>query len=186
MRFPAGAVMFAATLRRLWPCAGRTLVAKVHEVDHVLTLARDMASKRGAGATMSGFVPAGFQHIGPLEGFIEGNGPYYWRRDAAGRLEFGFQSDARHLNPHGVLHGGAILGFLDTILGYVVVHETQRRCATITLDTRFMASAPAGQWISGRAEVKRLTRSLAFVDAEATANGTLLVTATAVSRIFDT
>jgi uncharacterized protein (TIGR00369 family) len=134
---------------------------------------------------MSGFVPAGFQPIGPVEGFIGHNGPYYWRRDAAGHLEFGFQSDARHVNPHGVLHGGAILGFLDTILGFVVVHETQKRCATVTLDTRFTANAPAEPWISGRAEVKRLTRSLAFVDAEATANGTLLVTATAVFRVFD-
>jgi uncharacterized protein (TIGR00369 family) len=134
---------------------------------------------------MSDFGPAGFQRIEPVQGFIGCNGPYYWRRDPAGHLEFGFQSDARHLNPDGVLHGGAILGFLDTILGYVVVQETQKRCATITLDTRFTAAAPAGPWISGRAEVKRLTRSLAFVDAEAAANGTLLVTATAVFRVFD-
>lgn len=134
---------------------------------------------------MSGLVPAGFQRIDPVDGFIGHNGPYYWRRDEAGHFEFGFQSDARHLNPHGILHGGAILGFLDTILGYVVVHETQKRCATITLDTRFTAAGPAGPWISGRAEVKRLTRSLAFVDAEALANGTLLVTATAVFRVFD-
>jgi acyl-coenzyme A thioesterase PaaI-like protein len=121
----------------------------------------------------------------PSEGFIGHNGPFYWRQDAAGRLEFGFQSDARHVNPNGVLHGGAILGFLDTILGYVVVRETQRRCATITLDCRFTAAVPAGPWIGGRAMVTGLTRSLAFVDAEATANGTLLVTATAVFRVFD-
>jgi uncharacterized protein (TIGR00369 family) len=136
-------------------------------------------------AAMSGSVPAGFQPIAPVEGFIGHNGPYYWRQDGAGRLEFGFQSDARHLNPHGVLHGGAILGFLDTILGFAVVHETRKRCATITLDSRFMAAVPAGPWISGRATVKGLTRSLAFVDAEATAEATLLVTASAVFRVFD-
>jgi acyl-coenzyme A thioesterase PaaI-like protein len=134
---------------------------------------------------MSGSIPEGFALLTPTEGFIGHNGPYYWRKDAAGQLEFGFLSDERHLNPNGVVHGGAILGFLDTILGYVVVHETRRRCATITLDSRFVAAVPAPRWISGRAIVKGLTRSLAFVDSEATADGTLLVTATAVFRVFD-
>ncbi len=134
---------------------------------------------------MSDLIPTGFQLIAAAEGFIGHNGPYHWRQDAAGRLEFGFQSDARHVNPNGVLHGGAVLGFLDTILGHVVAHETQRRCATIALDSRFIAAIAPGPWISGRATIRKLTRSLAFVDAEATANETLLVTATAVFRIFD-
>ena len=41
-------------------------------------------------------------------GFIAHNGPYYWGREASGELVYGFQSDARHGNPNGVLHGAAV------------------------------------------------------------------------------
>jgi len=134
---------------------------------------------------MSDSIPADFQLAAAAEGFIGHNGPYYWRQDVTRGLEFGFQSDARHINPNGMLHGGAILGFLDTILGHVVVRETRKRCATIALDSQFIAAIPPGPWISGHATIKKLTRSLAFVDAEASANETLLVTATAIFRVFD-
>jgi acyl-coenzyme A thioesterase PaaI-like protein len=134
---------------------------------------------------MSHAVPADYQLVTAPEGFIGHNGPYYWRRDSAGRIEFGFQSDQRHSNPNGVLHGGAVLGFLDTILGHVVVQETGKRCATVALDGRFVAATPSGQWITGRVTARKVTRSLAFLDAEATAGGTLLVTATAIFRVFD-
>jgi acyl-coenzyme A thioesterase PaaI-like protein len=129
--------------------------------------------------------PAGFQPFGVTDGFIGHNGPYYWRQDSEGQLEFGFQTDARHGNPNGVLHGGAVLGFLDTILGHAVVRGAQRPCATISLDSRFIATAAPGEWIGGRTTIRKLTRSFAFVDAEALAGERLLVTATAVFRIFE-
>ena len=134
---------------------------------------------------MSSSIPEGFQRVAAADGFIGHTGPYYWRRDADGRLEFGFQSDARHGNPNGVLHGGAVLGFLDTILGHAVVIETQRRCATIALDARFMAAVSPGPWVSGRASIRKLTRGLAFVDGEATVEETLIVAVTAIFRVFD-
>jgi acyl-coenzyme A thioesterase PaaI-like protein len=134
---------------------------------------------------MSHAVPAEFQLVAAPEGFIGHNGPYYWRWDAAGRLEFGFQSDQRHNNPNGVVHGGAVLGFLDTILGHVVVRETGKRCATVALDSRFVAATPPGKWITGRVTARKVTRSLAFLDAEAMAGDTRLVTATAIFRVFD-
>jgi uncharacterized protein (TIGR00369 family) len=127
--------------------------------------------------------PTGFKPLRIEEGYIPHNGPFYYRR-AEGNLEFGFQSDERHVNPNGVLHGGAILGFLDTILGHAIVHATRRNCATVSLDTQFMAAVPPGQWITGRARVKRVTRTLAFVDGEAAAGDSVLVTATAVFRLF--
>jgi acyl-coenzyme A thioesterase PaaI-like protein len=118
------------------------------------------------------------------DGFVGHIGPYYWRQDSAGQHEFGFQTDARHGNPNGVLHGGAVLSFLDTILGHAVVRETQRPCATISLDSRFIGSAAPGAWIGGRTTLKKLTRSFAFIDAEAFEGDKLLVTATSIFRIF--
>ncbi len=129
--------------------------------------------------------PAGFRPFEVTGGFIGHNGPYYWREDSAGQVEFGFQTDARHGNPNGVLHGGAVLAFLDTILGHAVVKQARRLCATISLDSRFIATAPPGVWIGGRTTIRKLTRSFAFVDAEAFAGDKLLVTATAIFRVFE-
>jgi acyl-coenzyme A thioesterase PaaI-like protein len=134
---------------------------------------------------MTESVPEGFQPLAVSDGFIGHNGPYFWRQDAAGGFDFGFLTDARHGNPNGVLHGGAVLGFLDTILGHAVVHATQRRCATVSLDSRFIAAVAPGAWIDGRTMMKKVTRSFAFVDAEAFAGDKLLVTAAAVFRIFE-
>jgi acyl-coenzyme A thioesterase PaaI-like protein len=134
---------------------------------------------------MTDLPQAGFQPFGVADGFIGHNGPYYWRQDSAGQTEFGFQSDARHGNPNGFLHGGAVLTFLDTILGHVVARVAQRPCATISLDSRFISTVAPGAWIGGRATIRKVTRSFAFVDAEAFAGDKLLVTATAIFRIFD-
>jgi hypothetical protein len=90
---------------------------------------------------MTESVPEGFQPLVISEGFIDHNGPYFWRQDAAGAFDFGFLTNARHGNPNGVLHGDAVLGFLDTILGHAVVRVAQRRCATVSLDSRFIAAA---------------------------------------------
>jgi acyl-coenzyme A thioesterase PaaI-like protein len=129
--------------------------------------------------------PAGFKPLPLGEGFIDHNGPYYWRRDETGAAEYGFQSDSRHGNPYGFLHGGAVLGFLDTILGSTLFAATRRRCATVSLDSRFVSGIAPGPWITGRAAVKKVTRTFAFVDAEAFAGEKLLVTSTAVFRVFD-
>jgi uncharacterized protein (TIGR00369 family) len=117
-------------------------------------------------------------------GYIGANGPYYWQRSDDGRVLYGFVGDARHANPNGVLHGGAIIGFLDTVIGRLIVHETGRNCATIALDTRFVAPAPIGSWIEARIQLSKTTASMAFVDAQVTADGQLVVTASAIFRLF--
>lgn len=129
-------------------------------------------------------IPEGFQPMRETGGYIGVSGPYFWRPDAGGRFTYGFTSDDRHGNPNGVLHGAAILTFIDTILGHSVVSATGRKCATISLTSQFIAGVPTGGWISGRTDIRRLTKSLAFLDAEASADDTLLLSATAIYRLF--
>jgi uncharacterized protein (TIGR00369 family) len=118
-------------------------------------------------------------------GFIGHNGPYYWAKEPSDDWVYGFQSDERHGNPNGVLHGAAVTAFVDTFLGHAVVARTGRLCATVALNVQFVAGAAAGGWISGRARLRKLTRTMAFLDAEASAGETLLLTATAIFRVFD-
>lgn len=129
-------------------------------------------------------IPAGFKLMLPNDGYMANNGPYYLRRTEDG-YAYGFQSDARHVNPNNVLHGGAIIGFLDTIMGHFAASSAKRPTATIGFDCRFLASAPPGSWIDGRVIMRRLARTVAFVDGEAYAAGTLLVTASGIFRVFE-
>lgn len=119
------------------------------------------------------------------DGFIAHNGPFYWARESADEVVYGFQSDERHGNPNGVLHGAALTAFVDTFLGHAVVERTGQLCATVTININFVAGAPVGGWVSGRARLRKLTRTMAFLDAEACAGDKLLVTATAIFRVFD-
>jgi acyl-coenzyme A thioesterase PaaI-like protein len=134
---------------------------------------------------MTESIPEGFKPYPLTGGFVGHNGPYYFRQDDTGVYEFGFQTDDRHGNPYGFIHGGAVLGFLDTMLGGAVFRETRRRCATISLDSRFIAGAAPGVWITAHITLKKVTRAFAFVDGEAFAGDRLLVTAAAVFRIFE-
>jgi acyl-coenzyme A thioesterase PaaI-like protein len=134
---------------------------------------------------MSATPPAGFTPMPHQDGYIGLSGPFYVRGDAASGFDYGFQSDHRHGNPNGVLHGAAIVAFIDTLLGHAVVMATGRMCATVALDNQFVAGVPTGGWISGRARIKKLTRMMAFLEAEASAGDTLLLTSTAIFRIFE-
>jgi acyl-coenzyme A thioesterase PaaI-like protein len=109
---------------------------------------------------------------------------FFWRRDPSGRYDYGFLSDGRHGNPNGVLHGAAILTFVDTMLGHTVVTSTERKCATVALTSQFVSSVPTGGWVSGRADIRRVTKTLVFLDADVRAGDALLLTATAIFRIF--
>jgi len=129
-------------------------------------------------------IPAGYQRFGETDGFIGLAGPYYWRDDGAGGVEYGFPAEARHGNPNGVLHGGSLTTFMDTVLGYEVIRVTGRRCATISLNTEFLAGGRAGDWITGRVRIRKLTGSMAFLDGEVHAGDTLVVLNTAIFRLF--
>ena len=84
-----------------------------------------------------------------------------------------------------ILHGGAVIGFLDTIMGHFAASSAKRPTATIGFDCRFLASAPPGAWIEGRVIMRRLARTLAFVDGEALADGKLLVAASGIFKVFE-
>ena len=87
-------------------------------------------------------VPPGYNMLPELSGYAAHSGPYFWSKDADGGLSYGFQSDERHGNPNGVLHGGAIVTFVDTALGHTVLTATGRRCATVALDNQFVTAIP--------------------------------------------
>ena len=128
--------------------------------------------------------PAGFVRFRDLEGFIGLAGPYFWRALADGTVEYGFRAEARHGNPNGVLHGGSLTTFMDTVLGYEVIRQTRRRCATISLTTEFVAGGTPGAWITGRLSLRKLTGSMAFIDGDTYADDVLVALNHGIFRLL--
>jgi uncharacterized protein (TIGR00369 family) len=99
----------------------------------------------------------------PRSNFANLIGPVWQRMEGAER-RLGFLAEERHFNPGGVVHGGMLMAFADEFLGGVVFEAIgQRPIVTIQLNTHFIATVQRGDFVEGRGEVVRRTRTIVFV-----------------------
>jgi uncharacterized protein (TIGR00369 family) len=90
-------------------------------------------------------------------------GPIWMKEDGEVRL-YGFVAEARHLNQSGVVHGGMLMAFADQALGLTASRANGgRRQVTVQLDTHFLATVQAGEFVVAACEVARLARSMIFM-----------------------
>lgn len=119
-----------------------------------------------------------------LSGFIETAGPLWTRREEAG-WAYGMACEARHLNPAGRMHGGALVTLLDHAISTVAWEASGRLpCVTVQLSTQFLGAVAPGQFIEARAQVSRQTRSLLFLHGTLSVEGEAVLTAQAVLRVL--
>jgi len=69
---------------------------------------------------MTDQIPEGFEPFRFNEGFLSVAGPYYFKSSEQPVLSFGLQTGPEHANPNGVLHGGVLMSFADTVMGTAV------------------------------------------------------------------
>jgi acyl-coenzyme A thioesterase PaaI-like protein len=149
------------------------------------TIAATVAPTAISKVPMSADIPDGFRPLKFAIGFIEAIGPLYGKWDA-GKPVMGFRVEMRHCNPGKVAHGGMLASFADMFIpiGARLQGKADVGFApTVSLNLDYIAPAPLGSWVEGRAEFLRAGKSLFFAQGLATADGTLCLRASAVFKV---
>ncbi|HWY13751.1 MAG TPA: PaaI family thioesterase [Rhizomicrobium sp.] len=134
---------------------------------------------------MSDSIPAGFAPLRLSMGFLDANGPLFgrWTDD---RLLLGFRVETRHCNPGKVAHGGMLATFADMLLPIAARLQSKAEMGflpTVNLTCDFLAPAPLGAWVEGRADALTATRNLLFAQGVATADGIPCLRANGIFKI---
>ena len=125
-----------------------------------------------ANTESDGQIPSGFVLAAAGSGFASRNATFYgqWANE---RLLLGFRVAEQHTNLGGVLHGGMLATFADTLLPYAAMYQAlggRRFLPTISLQIDYLAPAAIGAWVQGSADVLRMTRNMIFMQAILTAD----------------
>jgi acyl-coenzyme A thioesterase PaaI-like protein len=126
--------------------------------------------------------PEGFGLMTPRYAYSALNGPVFERREAEGTV-LAFRVLDKHCNAWGDCHGGWMASFCDILLGLNLRRRLGVVGPTVSLSLHYMASAPKGAWVEGRAEILKATRSLAFVQGLVDVDGAPAARADAVFRL---
>lgn len=120
--------------------------------------------------------PSGFNaHTGPMHFASAGEGEWYVT----------LELDERHMNHGGVCHGGVLLTLADTAMGTAAFEAGGKRlCATISLQSQFIAAAKRGQTLIAHAMLDRMAGGLAFMQGELHAGGRLCMRASGIWKFL--
>lgn len=133
---------------------------------------------------MNNPIPEGFEPFPSISGFIDLIGSFYYGGRDGNTLRYGFLTTKDHSNTNGVIHGGALMTFADTAMGSAVFNTVKGPCATISMNSEFIAGAKPGDWIEATVVITKRTRTLAFVRAELVSGGDVILNTSGIWKIF--
>ncbi len=128
--------------------------------------------------------PDGFTLAEGRGPFTTHNGPIY-RRDGEDGWKRGFRVLKRHCNSFGLVHGGWYMAFADGLLAEAVFRASGAPMLTVRMTSDFLAAARIGDWVEGAARTTRVTRTMAFAEAEIRCGARLLFTASGVFKLME-
>ncbi len=121
-----------------------------------------------------------------LAGYIGKAGPLWTCREPTG-WAYGFLAAADHLNPAGVVHGGALTTLIDHAISTVAWEACDRApCITLQLDTHFLSAVREGQFVEARAAISHRSGKLLFMNGTAVVEGRPVLAAQAILRVLAT
>lgn len=107
----------------------------------------------------------------PEDSFESGVGPFYLKRDEAGRVTCRFIAEPRHMNGGGFMHGGCFMTFADFACFAIAEEQTDGPSVTVNLSGDFLSAAKVGDMMEATGEVTRAGGRLIYVRGMITANG---------------
>jgi uncharacterized protein (TIGR00369 family) len=121
-----------------------------------------------------------------IEGFT-GQLDTIWTRGAGVTREVAFVVSSRHVNNHlGTCHGGALMTFADTALGFGVVDALgSTNCATAQLQFHFVAAARIGDFVVCRPEIVRRGGQLIFIRGLLTVDEKTVASADGIWKVLE-
>ena len=127
---------------------------------------------------------AGFERVELGGTFASVNGPLYarWHGD---RLQIGFRVGPAHVNPGQNCHGGMLCTFADILISTAAQYQAdipRQFLPTISLQSDFLAPAPLGSWVEGRADILKVTNKLVFSQGLISADGATVMRTSGVFR----
>lgn len=141
---------------------------------------------------MSDDVPEGFSPHFKKSRVTDPWEPLYSRILPAA-VQIGLRLREEHCNSRGFVHGGVIATLADNAMGLTYWQVTKtgaegnrelpRGAVTVSLNVDYAATANIGQWLQIEPRVIRAGRSMGFVDALITADGTVIARASATFRV---
>ena len=136
-----------------------------------------------------GFKLIDFQRGSPVINFNTHAGPLYYKRGEKGtRDEFvmGLRVQPYMCNPAGTLHGGMMMTVADLVGGMGATFLAGIRgkfVPTVSMTFDFVAPAREGDWVEGRLELVRATRSLLFSHIYLTVGDTKILRASCIVKV---
>ena len=127
-------------------------------------------------------VPDGFQRLELGDGVMDGFAPVYFRLEANWRVVLGFRVDSQHCNGRGNCHGGTWATMADVLMGLSVGAVTGLSGPTISMSLHYLAAAPKGEWVEGRAEIIHFNDEMGFAECTFTVAGEAALQANAIFR----
>jgi acyl-CoA thioesterase len=106
-----------------------------------------------------------------------GNAPAFWLQEqlgftiskGEGTATAAIECDARHMNPHGAVHGGVLYTLVDTAMGAATmsVLDAASLCATIEIHFRYLSPVFSGR-VQADVRVVKSGRRIVHLDADVT------------------
>lgn len=117
----------------------------------------------------------------PFEIFV---GPIFDQRKR-GSYKFAFRVDERHVNLGGICHGGMLMTFADSSLGFTAGSTIQSmNYVTVSMQANFLKPAQLGDLVEVAPQITRTTRELVFVRGDFRVGEELVMTAASLWKIL--
>ena len=132
------------------------------------------------------WVPDGYKKLGWPAGVDVLVGPMYYKKEESGEYKFITKILDKHLNAHGIAHGGYSMTLADIFLGTsVFVASGKKPCSTISLNCNFVSPGLQDDLVECDAKVTRTTKSLVFIEGNLISKDKVILSASGIWKILN-